>query len=115
MSKVHYLIEFTISDGKKAEFESKAKGFVAATEANEQTTLEYNWYVDGNKCLLYEAFENSEALLLHLGNVGPALPDLLAIAPITRFEVLGAVSDDARNALATLGVAFFPLLTGFTR
>jgi len=40
------------------------------------------------------------------------LPDLLAIAPITRLEVLGNASDAAR---AALGAVYCPLLGGFDR
>jgi len=117
MSKVSYLIEFTIADGKSDDFKALAESYVAATEANEPDTLGYQWYraEEGNKCLLQETFSSSEALLTHLGNVGPSLPELLAFAPITRFEVLGSVSDDARNALSGLGALHFPLLTGFER
>ncbi len=117
MSKVSYLIQFTIADGKSEEFESKARAYTAATEANEPDTLGYQWYraEEGSICLLQETFASSEALLHHLGNVGPSLPELLAIAPITRFEVLGSVSAEARGALDTLGVKYFPLMVGFER
>ena len=39
--------------------------------------------------------------------MGPSLPDLLAIAPITRLEVLGTVSPAARDAVAALGAVRF--------
>ena len=117
MSKVSYLIEFTIADGKSEEFKTLATGYTAATKANETDTLGYQWYraEEGNKCLLQETFASSEALLAHLANVGPSLPELLAIAPITRLEVLGSVSNDARDALAGLGALHFPLMVGFER
>ena len=117
MADVQYIIELTIAEGKEAEFASKAAAYSAATKDAEPGTLGYNWYraENGATCVLHERFETSEALLTHLGNVGPSLPELLAIAPITRFEVLGAVSDEARATLDTLGVAHFKHLAGFTR
>jgi quinol monooxygenase YgiN len=117
VSKIAYIIEFTINDGKQDEFTAKAKGYAEATEKNEPGTLGYQWWMqeDGSHCLLQETFESSEALLTHLGNVGPSLPELLAIAPITRFEVLGTASDQAKAALADLGAKHFPHLTGFDR
>ena len=81
------------------------------------TPFGYQWYLgeDGTRCLLHETFKDSEALLTHLGNVGPSLPELLEIAPITRVEVLGSVSAAARDALAGLGAVHFPSLGGFDR
>ena len=117
MSRISYIAEFTIADGKAGEFKSKAQGYIDAVEANEPGTLGYQWYVDaaGTRCLLHETFASSEALIAHLQNVGPSLPDLLAIAPITRTEVLGSASAAATEALAALGAVHFPHLAGFER
>ena len=84
---------------------------------NEPDTLAFKWYMseDGAKCIFHEEFTNSEALLTHLSNVGPTLPDLLAIARITRFEVLGEVSNDAADALNSPGAVFFPQVHEFAR
>ena len=117
MSKISYIVEFTIADGKTDEFKNKAKGYIDAVKGNEPGTLGYQWYVDaaGTRCLLQETFASSEALITHLKNVGPSLPDLLAIAPITRTEVLGSASAAATEALAALGAVHFPHLGGFDR
>ncbi len=112
-----YLLELSIEDGHLEDFKEKAAGYVSAVKKNEPDTLSYQWHLaeDGSRCLLHEKFASSEALLAHLANVGPSLPDLLAIAPITRFEVLGSASDEARQALADLGAQHFPHLDGFDR
>lgn len=117
MSKVSYLPEFTINDGKVDEFKARAEGYIAAVEANEPGTLGYQWYLgeDGKRCLLHEVFSSSDALLTHLGNVEPSLPELLAIAPITRLEVLGSASPAVVDALADLGAEHFPRFAGFDR
>lgn len=117
MSKVSYVIQMTINDGMLDQFKEMAKGFSSQTEANEPGTQGYNWWLseDGKYCLLEESFESSEAMVVHLGNVGPALPDLLAVAPITRLEVYGEVSSEAREILKSLGAVHFSYLTGFTR
>ncbi|MDG1753832.1 MAG: hypothetical protein P8H65_02500 [Rhodothermales bacterium] len=54
-------------------------------------------------------------MLEHLGNVGPMLPLLVKIAPITRLEVFGNVSDGVRSDLAGLGASHFQHIGGFTR
>ena len=117
MSAISYVIEFSIADGKLEDFRQKAAGYVDGVKANEPGTHTYQWYLgeDGKHCLLHERFASSEALLTHLGNVGPSLPDLLAIAPITRLEVLGTASDAAKEALEDLGATHFPNLAGFDR
>ena len=117
MSRISYVLEFSIKDGKVDQFKTKAEGYIAAVRENEPDTLVYQWYLseDGTRCLVYETFTSSEGLLTHLENVGPSLPELLEIAPITRLEVFGSASDAARNALAGLGAVHFPSLGGFDR
>lgn len=117
MPRISYLVELTIADGKLEEFKDKAKGYIKAVQEGEPGTLGYQWWIreDGTHCLLHETFESSEALLTHLANVGPSLPDLLAIAPITRLEVFGTASEQARAALAGLGAKHFPHFAGFDR
>ncbi len=117
MSKVSYVVQWTINDGELENFKSMASGFVSAVQQNEPGTLGYNWWVgeDGKHCLLEETFDSSEAMLTHLGNVGPSLPDIMAIAPITRLEVRGDASPEARDALAGLGATHFEYLAGFDR
>ncbi len=117
MSKVFYIVEFTINEGKVDAFKNLAHGFISEVEATESGTLGYQWYLaeDGSRCLIQETFESSEALLVHLANVGPNLPALLEIAPLGRLEVFGEVSDTARRALATLGAQHFSNFGGFDR
>jgi quinol monooxygenase YgiN len=117
MSKISYVIQWTINDGEVENFKAMASGFVSGVKENEPGTLEYQWYIgeDGKHCLLEETFESSETLLTHLGNVGPSLPSILAIAPITRLEVRGNPSAEARDALAGLGATHFVQFAGFDR
>jgi quinol monooxygenase YgiN len=117
LSTVSYLLELTIEPGKLEEFNSLATGFISSVNQNEPGTLGYLWHMaeDNKKALLLETFTDSDALLTHLGNVGPTLPNLLALAPITRFEVLGAVNDAVREALAPFGAVHFPNVEGFER
>jgi quinol monooxygenase YgiN len=117
MADVAYLIELTIQDGKLEDFKQKAAAFAQGAQADEPGTLEYQWWLseDGSRGLLKEGFDSSESLLTHLGNVGPTLPELLAIAPITRLEVFGDPSEEARAALAPLGAQYVGHFVGFER
>lgn len=117
MATVAYLFELTIKEGKLAEFKEKAAAYTAAVKEGEPGTLEYQWWLseDGERCLLKETFDGSESLLKHIENVSPTLPELLAIAPITRFEVFGDVSPEARTTLDSLGATYVGHLVGFER
>ncbi len=117
MSQVSYLVEFTINDGQLDAFKDKVKSLSASVKESEPGTVGYRWCMgeDNAHCLVHESFESSDAFLFHLQNTGPSLPALLALAPITRCEVFGSVSDEAREALATLGAKHFPDYAGFTR
>jgi quinol monooxygenase YgiN len=117
MSNVAYLVEMTIADGKQAEFEKLANGYTEAVQAGENDTLEYQWWLaeDGSRALLKETHHSSESLLQHLANVGPSLPELLAIAPFTRFEVFGDVSADVRTAMDDFNAVYFSHVVGFQR
>lgn len=117
MGKISYTLVMDIVDGKLDEFKSKAENYTSSTEKNEPETLGYSWFLsaDNQHCMLHEAFADSEAMLAHLGNVGPTLPDLFAIAPPSRLEVFGEVSDAAREALDPLGAIYFTHLCGFNR
>ena len=114
MSGPAYLFELTIQAGKLDEFKAKAEGYTEAVKKDEPGTVEYQWWIaeDGSRCLLKETFTSSEALLQHLANVGPSLPDLLAIAPITppptaAFKVI-------RPALALTTVCLLFFFNGLT-
>ena len=114
---IGYVVELTINDGGLETFKKLANGYATAVEESEPSTLTYQWYLseDNKRALLHESFTDSESLLVHLGNVGPSLPDLLAVSPITRVEVFGTPSDAAREALDGLGAVYFPHFTGFQR
>ena len=115
--KLSYLLEFTINDGQLEVFKEKVTGYIKAVREGEARTLTYEWSFEEsrNRCKLLEVFETSDALLTHFGNVGPSLPDLTAIAPITRLETFCEVSTEARAAVGTLGAKHFADFAGFTR
>jgi hypothetical protein len=54
-------------------------------------------------------------ILAHLANVGPLLPELLAIAPITRLEVFGNLTKEAEDAVKSIGAKIFKYHEGFIR
>ena len=45
MSKVSYVLEFTVKDGMIEDFKTKAKSYIATVRDSEPGTLGYNWYL----------------------------------------------------------------------
>jgi len=86
----------------------------AATQAldvarGEATTLHYDWFLndDGTACIAFEEYEDSAALLAHVGHLGAIFASLLELGGDSRFEVMGNASAEVREAMAGLNVTFF--------
>ncbi len=84
-------------DGKIEEFKSMMHSIIKAVKKDEQDMNAYQVYLNAeeNKAFIVEWFQNSEAILIHLANVGPLFPDLLTIAPAVRLEVFGKLTKAA--------------------
>ena len=77
----------------------------------------YGFSFSGDEAHCREGYENAEAVLNHLDNVGALLGEALKIADLTRIEVHAPESEIAklREPLAGLNPQFFTLATGFRR
>ena len=115
--QVQYTSEFTIADGKIDEFKRIMHSIIGSVERNEHDVNGYQVYVsaEGNRAFIVEWFKNAEAILIHLANVGPLFPELLAIAPIVRLEVFGNLTKEAEDALRSIGAKIFNYHEGFIR
>jgi hypothetical protein len=115
--QVQYTSEFTIVEGKIEEFKRIMHSIIESVEKNEHDMNAYQVYLNAeeNKAFIVEWFKNSEAILLHLANVGPIFPGLLAIAPVMRLEVFGNVTKEAEDALRSIGAQIFKYHEGFIR
>ncbi len=107
---------FEIQKDKIDEFKALGLEFIEATQ-NEPTCLYYGFSFDQNMAHCREGYENAEALLAHLDNVGPLLQKALKIAELTRLEIHGNNQELAklRDPLAALNPQFFTLESGFRR
>src|SRR5687767_2340953 len=115
--QVQYTGELTIKDGKIDEFRRIIHSFIEAVQNKEPDMNAYQVYLNAeeNKAYIVEWFKNSDAVLAHLANVGPMLPELLAIAPITRLEVFGNLTKQAEDAVRSIGGTIFKYHEGFIR
>lgn len=107
---------FKIAEGKMAEFKAIGDEFVERT-STESGCLYYGFCFDGDVAHCREGYENAEALLAHLDNVGELLGRALQISEMTRLEIQGPEQELAklRGPLAELSPQFLVLECGFRR
>jgi hypothetical protein len=107
---------FKVADGKLGEFRGLCEQFVAIT-TKELKCLYYGFSFRGDEVHCREGYEDAEALLTHLGNVGPILDASLKIAEVTRLEIHGVEGELAklREPLAGFNPTYFTLEYGIRR
>ena len=107
---------FNVPEENLAAFKILCEQFVDKTRT-EAKCLYYGFSFDGNQVHCREGYEDAEALLAHLDNVGSLLQQALKIAEISRLEVHGPQQelDKLRAPLAALKPQLFTLEYGFRR
>jgi quinol monooxygenase YgiN len=107
---------FKVADGKLDAFKELCEQFVSAT-VKEPMCLYYGFSFNGNEVYCREGYEDADAALSHLANVGPLLERALKISELTRLEVHGMDEELAklRGPLADLHATYFTLEFGFQR
>jgi len=107
---------FKVHEGQLAAFREGCGNFVAQTRT-ESGCMFYAFSFNGDEVHCREGYEDADALLLHLDNVGALLEEALKISDITRLEVHAPASelDKLREPLSGLNPQFFTLDDGFRR
>jgi len=116
-NSVHYTIQFDVTDGKMDEFESLTDEAVATVEANEPGCAAYRWDINGSSVRLHERFTDEAAMVAHMSSsvATDLFPKLMAIAPVSSFDIHGDVSDESRAALEGFGGTIYGSWKGFNR
>ena len=107
---------FEVPDSQLAAFKALGPQFVAKTRT-EPGCLHYAFSFNGNTAHCREGYENADAVLAHLQNVGALLGEALKIAKIVRLEVHAPASEveKLRGPMASLNPEFFILEEGIRR
>ena len=107
---------FQVADGQLEAFKALGPRFVERTRS-EPGCIHYAFSYNGNVAHCREGYDNAEALLAHLDNVGALLQEALKIAQITRLEVHGPAAelDKLRAPMAALNPQWFALEPGGLR
>lgn len=114
--EIEFVVEWTVT-GDTEEFERLARQAAEMVRTEEPRALRYLWYCDEERkvFLLTECYADSEAMLLHHRNIARLLPELNALARVTRFEILGDLSPEAEAAAAAVGAKRFRSFGGVSR
>jgi hypothetical protein len=107
---------FKVAEGKLAEFKALGDEFVTQTN-KEGGCLYYGFSFDGDIAHCREGYENCDALLAHLDNVGELLGKALEMSELIRLEIHGPEQElpKIREAMAEMPAQFFVLECGFRR
>jgi hypothetical protein len=107
---------FEVQEGKLAAFKALGPQFVAKTKT-EPGCRHYAFSFSGSAAHCREGYDNAEALLAHLQNVGELLGEALKIAKIVRLEVHAPAAEieKLRGPMASLNPQFFELEEGIRR
>ena len=110
-------VELSIKEGKLDDFKALVNTMIKMTDVNEPNTLVYEYYIneDGTECHLLETFKDSDAFMVHLGNVSHMFDTLFESATMTRAKIYGSPSAELKQALDPLGVQYFSHFNGVTR
>ncbi|MDO8376388.1 MAG: hypothetical protein Q7S91_04270 [Aquabacterium sp.] len=107
---------FQINEGQLEAFKALGPQFVAKTRS-EPGCVHYCFSFNGMVAHCREGYDNADAVLAHLGNVGELLGEALKLASIIKLEVHGPAAelDKLREPMAGLAPQFFALEAGFRR
>lgn len=107
---------FQINDGQVEAFKALGPQFVARTRT-EPGCVHYAFSYNGSQAHCREGYDNAEAVLAHLDNVGALLGEALKIASLVRLEVHGPAAELAklRGPMTALNPQYFELADGIRR
>ena len=107
---------FQINDGQVEAFKALGPQFVARTRT-EPGCVHYAFSYNGSQAHCREGYDNAEALLAHLDNVGALLGEALKIASLVRLEVHGPAAELAKlhGPMTALNPQYFELADGIRR
>ncbi len=104
---------FKINDGEVEAFKALIPKFIASTQS-EKNCFYYDYTINGNMVFCREAYADSEAVLVHLENVGAHLEESGKISSIDRIEVHGPAEELAKlkEPLSELPVEYYEHIAG---
>lgn len=108
MSELVISARFDVHAGKLEEFQSIIATAIQKVRANEPRTLQYNWYHsdDHSRYIVLERYQDSDALLEHLADVGEELGAFLEVSDL-KVDVFGTPSAELVEATAAIPIRVY--------
>ena len=99
---VYWTIDAKLADGKADALNEVCAKCSALTKDNEPGALAYEWWLseDNSTVHIYERYTDSAAVMAHMGNVGPHLPELMALIVEPKVTMYGSPDETVRGAFA---------------
>jgi quinol monooxygenase YgiN len=99
------------------EFKTMVTAMVEKVRAGEPGYLSYELFLsdDERTCHVVGLLEDSDAVMAHLTGAADTIGRFSELAPSTRIEIFGDVSDELRQLVAPFGAEIVGHWAGFTR
>ena len=112
MNTIRIMARAQIHPGKLEAFSETAAACLAATR-RDPGTQSYEWYLnaDRTECVVLEVYDDSNAVLAHLANLGDLFGQLMTVSDLT-IEVFGDPSPELRQVGASVGAKIYGYLQG---
>ena len=112
MNTIRIIARAQIHPGKLEAFSETAAACLAATRGD-PGTQSYEWYLnaDHTECVVLEVYDDSNAVLAHLANLGDLFGQLMTVSDLT-IEVFGDPSPELRQVGASVGAGIYSFFQG---
>jgi quinol monooxygenase YgiN len=113
MTRIISVARFRIRPGKADEFAALAAECVRVVRERDPATTLYEWFInaDRTECIAIDSYASSDAVLAHIGNVGPTMRRIRHVADVS-VELLGNPSSSLIEALQFKSSEVFGFLDG---
>ena len=106
---------FRIKPGELENFKEIAGKMIEAVREKEKGAgcLQYDWFYNEalSECIVREIYKDSDAVLAHMGNVGPMLGQIAAISELS-LQVCGIPSEELKKASEGMDITFYTFEAG---
>jgi len=101
MKNIQITARFKIHEGKLDAFKKLANECINTVKEKEKDTLQYDWFFnkDQTECVVREKYKDSDAFMVHMGNIGALLGQIIAISDFSP-EIYGNPSATMLEAAA---------------
>ena len=113
MNNLQITARWRIHDGKLDEYKKLAEQCLAITKEKDKETLQFDWYFnqDQTECVVREKYPDSNALLVHISNLGELLGNLFQVGDLD-VEIYGNPSQELLNATTGINKKVYSFYQG---